>query len=176
MGRFRPVFHAFLEGRPIFRHVLAADAGPLRRLVLAGLAALCGLLAYAVVNEAAQGHAIDATVRSLTAQNAALQQQIDERRTQIGEANDTAWLEEQARRLGFVFPGESVYILTAPGSSVPATGGVNAALPTFSPTTPTPSVSPGASPSASASPGASPKASPTPLVFVMPTPSPSPSR
>ena len=131
------------------------------------------MIAYAVVNEAAQGHAIDRTVRSLQAQNAALQQQIDERRTQIGEADDTAWLEEQARRLGFVFPGESLYIITTPGSALPATGGVNAALPTYSPATPSPASSPGVA-SPGASPGATAKPSPTPLVFVMPTPSPSP--
>ncbi len=144
----------------------------MRRLVIAGLAALSGLAAYAVFSEAAQGNAIDARVRSLTADNAALQQQIVDRRVQIGEANDVAWLEEQARRLGFVFPGETVFILTSPGSSLPATGGINAVLPTYAPKpSPSPTV-PGSSASPSGSP--SPQASPTPLVFVMPTPSPSP--
>jgi cell division protein FtsB len=144
----------------------------MRRLVIAGLAALSGLAAYAVFSEAAQGNAIDARVRSLTSENAALQQQIVDRRLQIGEANDVSWLQEQARRLGFVFPGETVFILTSPGSSLPATGGINAVLPTYAPK---PSASPTA-PGSSASPSGSPapSASPTPLVFVMPTPSPSP--
>jgi cell division protein FtsB len=140
----------------------------MRRLVIAGLAALSGLAAYAVFSEAAQGNAIDARVRSLTSENAALQQQIVDRRLQIGEANDVSWLQEQARRLGFVFPGETVFILTSPGSSLPATGGINAVLPTYAPK---PSASPTALGSTSSP---SPSASPTPLVFVMPTPSPSP--
>jgi hypothetical protein len=110
-------------------------------------------------------------VRSLTAQNTTLRQQIDQRTQQIGEADNVAWLEEQARRLGFVFPGETVFIITTPGAARPSSGGVNAVLPTYAP-------SPSASPSAPSSPGASPSApatpkpSPTPLVFVMPSPTP----
>jgi cell division protein FtsB len=150
----------------------------MRRLVIAGLAALSGLAAYAVYSEAAQGSAIDARVRSMTAENIALQQQIGERQLQIGESGNVAWLEEQARRLGFVYPGETVFILTTPGSALPATGGINAVLPTYAPK---PSPSPTAagssaspSPSGSASPSPSAHASPTPVVFVMPTPSATP--
>ncbi len=127
----------------------------MRRLVIAGLAALSGLAAYAVFSEAAQGSSLDAQVRSLNAQNSALQQQIAQRRAQIGEANNVAWLEEQARRLGFVFPGETVFIITTPGRSLPPGGGVNAVLPSFAPTS-----SP--SPSAQPSPGASPSSLPGP--------------
>ena len=165
----RPVSAHVFEGRPILRHVVAHDSSPLRRLVIAGLAALTGLIAYAVFSEAAQGHALDATVHSLTAQNAAIQQQISQRQQQIGEANNSAWLEEQARKLGFVFPGETLFIFTTPGAVLPAGGGVNAVLPTYAAS---PSPSPGGSPAASASASTSPSASPTPLVFVMPTPSP----
>ncbi len=173
-GQFQ---HTSPRARLIFRNAIMSNASPARRLIVAGLAALLGLAAYAVFSEAAQGHALDATVRTLRTENTALQQQISQRRQQIGEAGNVAWLEEQARRLGLVFPGETVYIITGPGSSLPASGGVNAPLPTYAPPTPkpsptaTPSQSPGASPSGSAAPTASP--SPTPLVFVMPTPSPS---
>jgi cell division protein FtsB len=139
----------------------------LRRLVVAGLAALTGLVAYAVFSEAAQSHALDSRVHSLTTANAALQQQITQRQLQIGEAGDKDWLEEQARKLGFVFPGETLFIFTAPGAAFPAAGGVNAVLPTYAPS---PSASPGSSPAPSSSPV--PQAPPTPLVFVMPTPSP----
>lgn len=170
----RPVLPRVLEGRSIFRHLVASDAGPLRRLVIAGCAALSGLAAYAVFSAAAQVHAIDATVRSLNSQNSALQQQISDRRLQIGEANNVDWLEEQARRLGFVFPGESVYIITNPGSALPASGGINAVLPTYAPPTPTPTPGAVASASGSPSPATSAHASPTPLVFVMPSPSPTP--
>ncbi len=145
----------------------------MRRLVVAGLAALSGLAAYAVISEAAQGTALDARVRSLTTANAALSQQISQRRQQIGEASNIDWLEEQARRLGFVFPGETVFIITTPGSSSPASGGVNAALPTYAPAPPTSGPTPpGTSPSSSTAPTA--RATPTPLVFVMPSPSPTP--
>ncbi|MDQ6855552.1 MAG: septum formation initiator family protein [Candidatus Dormibacteraeota bacterium] len=119
---------------------------------------------------------MDARVRTLSTQNNALQQQITQRHQQIGETNNVAWLEEQARRLGFVFPGETIFIITTPGSALPPGGGVNAVLPSFAP--PSPSASPAASASpgssASSSPGATPSArpSPTPLVFVMPSPTP----
>jgi cell division protein FtsB len=167
----RPVPAHVFEGRSILRHVVAADASPLRRLVIAGLAALSGLAAYAVFSEAAQSNALDVRVRALNTENAALVQQITQRQQQIGEANNADWLKEQARRLGFVFPGETLFILTTPGASLPPAGGVNAVLPTYAPS-PSPSVSPGASSAASPSP--TPHASPTPLIFVMPSPTPTP--
>jgi hypothetical protein len=115
-------------------------------------------------------------VRSLTTQNGALQQQITQRQQQIGETNNVAWLEEQARRLGFVFPGETVFIITTPGSAMPPSGGVNAVLPSFAAASPSPSpaasASAGASPSSSPGATPSPRPSPTPLVFVMPSPTP----
>jgi len=70
---------------------------------------------------------------------------------------------EQARKLGYVLPGERVYVLTTPGAAVPAKGGVVAPLPSFAPT-PTPT------PKASQSP--SPSSGPVPPVFQLPTPSP----
>ncbi len=125
---------------------------------------------------AAQSNALDTRVGTLSAQNSALQQQITQRQQQIGETNNVAWLEEQARRLGFVFPGETVFIITTPGSTAATTGGVNAVLPTFAPpsaaASPSASVSPGASPSASSATAPTSRPSPTPIVFVMPTPSP----
>jgi cell division protein FtsB len=163
--------HTFYEGRPILRHVVASDAGPLRRLVIAGLAALSGLAAYAVFTEAAQGSALDARVRSLTTQNTTLQQQIGERQRQIGEADNTAWLQEQARRLGFVYPGETVFILTTPGAPLPAGGGLNAPLPTYAPS-PSASPSPGASSAPSAAPTPTPTPRPTPVTFPLASPSP----
>lgn len=167
----RPVSAHVLEGRPILRHVVAADASPLRRFAIAGLAALSGLAAYAVFSEAAQSHALDARVSALTTEHAALQQQITQRQQQIGEANNNDWLEEQARRIGFVFPGETLFIITTPGAALPAGGGVNAVLPTFAPSpSASPSASSGPGGSASASPSPTPHASPTPLVFVMPSP------
>jgi len=120
-----------------------------------------------VFTEAAQGNALDARVQALTSQNAVLQQQIGERQQQISEANNTAWLEEQARRLGFVFPGESIFIITTPGAPTAASGGLNAPLPTFAP-----SPSPSASPSPSSSPSATPVPRQTPVSFALPSPTP----
>jgi hypothetical protein len=126
-----------------------------------------------VFTEAAQSSALDARVRAMTTENASLQQQITQRQLQIGEANNADWLKEQARRLGFVFPGETLFILTTPGASLPPAGGVNAVLPTYAPSpSPSSSASPGASPAASPSP--TPHPSPTPLIFVMPPPTPTP--
>jgi hypothetical protein len=107
----------------------------------------------------------------LTAQNSALQQQIGDRQRQIGEANNTAWLEEQARRLGFVFPGETVFIITTPGAPTAASGGLNAPLPTFAPS---PSASSTATPSPAppTSSSASPRPTQTPVPFVLPSPTP----
>ncbi len=139
------------------------------------MAALSGLAAYAVFSEAAQSNALDAKVRSLTAQNSSLQQQITQRQQQIGETSNVDWLEEQARRLGFVFPGETIFIITTPGAASPPSGGVNAVLPTYAPSpspSPTASASPGASSTSSPSATPTPRPSPTPLVFVMPSPTP----
>lgn len=102
----------------------------------------------------AQNHALDARVSTLRQENARLSQQIDERRLQIGEAGSNEWLQEQARKLGFAFPGETVLILTSPGAAVPAGGGIDAPLPTYAP------------PSAGPSPSAS--ASPTPVPMQLP--------
>ena len=116
----------------------------------------------------AAGHSVDAQLRSAQQQNQALQHQIDLRKAEIAQAQSTQWLEEQARKLGYVLPGEQIYVVTTPGASLPAGGGVSyGALPTFNP-----SPSPGATPAPTATPvgGPTPGATPTPYVFTLPTP------
>ena len=113
---------------------------------------LCGWVAYAVYGQASQSRALDARVTQLQEQNGTLQQQVQERQRQIAEAQTLAWLEEEARKLGYVMPGERVYVVAPPGSTVPKGGGLNAVLPTYSPTpaptsattSPAPAVSPAA--------------------------------
>ena len=143
--------------------------------MLAGLlVALCGWVAFAVYGEAAHGQNLDGRVQILNQQNTDLQQQIADRQREIGQAQTSAWLEEQARKLGYVFPGEKIYVLVSPGAAVPAGGGVDAKLPTFSPS-PGPSASPGANPaSPSAQPSGQPSAlaSPTPYNFSLGSPPP----
>jgi hypothetical protein len=133
------------------------------------VAAVAGFVAYAIYGQAAQGRQLDSRVATLSQQNATLQQQIADRQREIVEAQTLAWLIEEARKLGYVFPGEKIYVIAPPGSSPPASGGVTVPLPSYAPL-PTPTASPSPSPSPSGSPSPSP--APTPYQFAIPTPTP----
>ena len=154
------------EVRAIRRRTTLGAPSPFRRLGLAIVAIVCGVVAFAVYSQIAEGGRIDAQVRQLQQQNAALTQSISDHQREIVDAQTVAWLEEEARKLGYVLPGEKVYEITPPGRSTPASGGVNVALPSFAIPTPTPSPTPSAA--------ATPKPSPTPLTFNLPGSSPSP--
>lgn len=153
------------EVRAIRRRTTSGPS-PLRRLGLAIVAIVCGVVAYAVYSQVAEGGRIDSQVRQLQQQNAALTQSISDHQREIVDAQTVAWLEEEARKLGYVLPGEKVYEITAPGHAGPASGGVNVALPSFAIPTPTSLPTPSASPT--------PKPSPTPMTFSLPNSSPSP--
>lgn len=117
----------------------------------------------------AAGHSVDAQLRAAQQRNQALQHQIDERKAEIAQAQSTQWLEEQARKLGYVLPGERVFVLATPGTALPPDGGIDLkSLPTFN----APPSSPGASPAPTPAPviGPSPGGSPTPFVFTVPSP------
>jgi len=129
-------------------------------------------VAFGIYSQAAQGSQLDAQVALLQQQNSTLQRQISDRQREIVEAQTAAWLEEEARKLGYVLPGEKIFVLTQPGQTTPASGGVNAPLPSFSPS-PSPRASPSASPSSGTT-HPSPSAQPTPAQFNLGTPSPSP--
>jgi Septum formation initiator len=129
---------------------------------MAAIAAACGVVGFALFGQLAQNRRLDDQVTSLAAQNAKLQRDISQNETEIVLAQTPAWLEEEARKLGYVLPGERVFVLTTPGASVPAAGGVSAPLPVLP--TPTPKPSPTPSPS--------PSGPPTPQSFQLPTPSP----
>ncbi|GAC1341028.1 MAG: hypothetical protein NVSMB29_10840 [Candidatus Dormibacteria bacterium] len=139
------------------------------------IAALSGWVAFAVYGEAASGHALDRRVQVLQGQNAMLHTQISERQRELAAANDPAWLQQEARRLGYVLPGEHVYVITTPGSNLPASGGVAVPqLHIYSPT-PEPTAPPASAPTpaavAAASPSTpAPSAAPTPYQFSLPTP------
>ena len=138
-----------------------------RRIIAAVVAGLSGWVAFAVYSQAERGNDVDAAARQLAAQNAVLQQQIADARTQISEAQDPAWLQEQARRIGYVLPGEKVYVLVTPGTTpLPLGGGVSVPPPTFSPS-PSPTAADGAPPA----PPAATTPTPTPYVFVIQQPS-----
>lgn len=156
------------EVRAIRRRTASGALSPFRRLGLAIVAIVCGVVAFAVYSQIAEGGRIDAQVRQLQQQNAALTQSISDHQREIVDAQTVAWLEEEARKLGYVLPGEKVYEITPPGHSGPASGGVNVALPSFAIPTPTPSPTPSATPT--------PKPSPTPVTFNLPGASPSPAR
>ena len=118
-----------------------------RRFAVAFIFAVTGFVAYAIYGQAAQGRQLDAQVAALRQQNTALQQQIADHQREIVEAQTAAWLVEEARKLGYVFPGEKIFVIPSPGASPPAGGGVNAPLPSYAPLpTPTPTPTSGAPP------------------------------
>lgn len=160
--------HVSARNSAIKRGASNARRGAGRRLWLGIAAIFCGVIAFGIYSQAAQGGQLDAEVAQLRQQNTTLQQEISDRQREIVEAQTAAWLEEEARKLGYVLPGEKIFVLTPPGQPAPAAGGVSAPLPTFSPM-PSPSPTPGA---AHASP--TPSATPTPAQFSLASPSPSP--
>lgn len=151
------------------RGVSRPTRSPLRRLWLGVVALVCGVVAYAVYSQAAEGGRVDSQVALLQQQNATLQQQINDHQREIVEAQTVAWLQDEARKLGYVLPGEKVYVITPPGRSNPPSGGVNVALPSFAIPTPTPTATPSPTPSPSAA-SHTPSPSPTPVPFVLPVP------
>jgi cell division protein FtsB len=127
------------------------------------IAGICGLVAFAVYGQVAQSRNLDTQVSALAARNASLTQQISDRQREIADAQTVAWLEQEARQLGYIFPGEHLYVVVPPGHGTPATGGVFVPVPTFKPP-----------PSATPSPSASPSPSPTPTARPVTVPSPTP--
>jgi len=133
------------------------------------IAGVCGLVAFAVYGQVAQTRHLDTQVSALSAQNAALTQQISDREREIADAQTVAWLEQQARQLGYIFPGEQLYVIVPPGGAHASTGGVSVPIPTFRPL-----ASPTVKPSPSAKPTGSPSASPSHSPAPTPTPTPTP--
>lgn len=131
-----------------------------RGIAAAVCAAVVGWVAYAVYAQTAQSHSLDGAVVRLQEQNAGLRRDIDEKQREIAAAGSPAWLEEEARRLGYVKPGEKVYVIATPGATLPPDGGIPLGpLPSFAP-----SGSPGA-PQPTAAPPADPLATPQPTPF-----------
>jgi Septum formation initiator len=133
------------------------------------IAGICGLVAFAVYGQVAQTRHLDAEVTTLVTQNSVLQQQISDRQREIADAQTIAWLEQEARQLGYIFPGEHLYVIVPPGAAHASTGGVSVPIPTFR-ALPSPTVKASPTPKPSASPSPSPHSSPTPS----PNPTPSP--
>jgi cell division protein FtsB len=146
----------------------------LRRLVVVLIAGVCGLVAFAVYGQVAQTRHLDAQVTALAAANTSLAQQISDREREIADAQTVAWLEEEARQLGYVFPGEKLYVIVPPGAAKASSGGVSVPIPTFKVPTPVPSPTPKPSASPSPSTSASPSSSPSPGHSPTPTPTPTP--
>ena len=142
---------------------------PLRRILLAAITAVLTFVAYAVVSEFVSNRTIDAQVARLTAGNAKLSQSIADHKAELLASQTTPWLEDQARQLGFVFPGETIYVVDAAASLPPDGGLAIKSLPTYNPT-PSPTPSGSATPSPSADPAQGLSSSPTPQGFVLPTP------
>jgi hypothetical protein len=125
-------------------------------------------VAYAVYAEMAASHSLDGQLRAAQQRNQALHHQIDQRKAEIAQAQTREWLVEEARKLGYVMPGEQVYVVTTPGASLPPGGGIDLkTLPSFNPS-PAPGGTPGPKPTQVVQPSAG--ATPTPFVFTFPTP------
>ncbi|HYA00122.1 MAG TPA: septum formation initiator family protein [Candidatus Binatia bacterium] len=144
-----------------------------RRLLAVLAAAACGWAAYAFYGQVSQDRALAGRLTQLQQANSALEEQIAERSLEIAEAQGPAWVEEQARKLGYHLPGESIYVVAPSGQMVPRSGGLNATPPTFDATTPTASPSP--SPSAAKPGSPTPTPTPTPTIVKPPPVSPAPS-
>ncbi|HEX6493310.1 MAG TPA: septum formation initiator family protein [Candidatus Dormibacteraeota bacterium] len=128
-------------------------------------------VSYAVYAATTAGHALDGRVHALQKENAALRQQVDLRKRELASASSGGWLEEEARRLGYVRPGDRIFVLATPGSKLPPDGGVD---PGPLPGAPSPApraaaAPPPAAPSSAPAPASTPTpAGPTPLQFTVP--------
>ena len=159
--------------RPGSQSLARSQALTRRRIAAALCTVAAAWVAYAVYGETAAGHAADGRIQQLQQQNAALRQEIAERQREVDEAGTTAWLIQEARRLGYVLPGERVFVPTA-AATVPPDGGVKLNTPPpvkASPGAHTPSPAPAATAAPPSPAGASP-APPTPYVVVVPNPTP----
>lgn len=141
-----------------------------RRVVAVICFVVSAWIAFSVYSQMAAGHAADARVQQLRDQNAALQREIDDRQRAIDAAAGDVWLAEEARKRGYVLPGETVFVPVSGATTAPAGGGVdNSQLsPLGPPPTPGTGPSPSASPAATPAPTPAPHASPTPYVVVVP--------
>jgi hypothetical protein len=129
---------------------------------------VCGWVAYAVYAEMAASHSIDGRLTAAQTENARLRHQIDQRKAEIAQAQNREWLVEEARKLGYVLPGEQVFVLTSPGASLPPGGGID--LKTWPSFNPSPSAGASAAPTPTPIGAPTPGATPTPFVFSVPTP------
>lgn len=132
------------------------------------IAGICGLVAFAVYGQVAQSRHLDSQVSTLSTQNSVLAQQISDREREIADAQTVAWLEQQARQLGYIFPGEQLYVIGPPGSTHASTGGVPVPIPTFRPL-PSPTATPSTTPKPSVTPSPSPTHGPTTAPSPTPT-------
>ena len=138
-------------------------------MAAAVIAVVCGWVAYAVYAEMAASHSLDSRLSSAQQANDRLRHEIAQRQAEIAEAQTKEWLVEEARKLGYVMPGERVFVLTTPGATLPPDGGIDLKnLPSFSGASPSPGTSPGPTPRPVV--GPTPGGSPTPFVFTVPTP------
>jgi cell division protein FtsB len=141
-----------------------------RRLLAVAVAVIGAWVSYAVYAATTAGHALDGRVRALQKENAALHQQVDLRKRELTSASSGGWLEEEARRLGYVRPGDRIFVLASPGARLPADGGVDPGpLPGAPSPAPRPAApAPAAPPTAAAPPPAAATPGPTPLQFTVP--------
>ncbi len=138
-------------------------------------ALVAGIVAYGVYGSLERTISLHSRIVAVETSNQRLQHQIADREREIQAAQSTSWVEEQARLLGYVMPGEHVYLILPPSAGPVHSGGVQAPLVNEPITTPTPSPSPTPSPTSTPSPTpgvsagqASPSPSPTAVTITVP--------
>jgi hypothetical protein len=137
------------------------------------IAAGLGWVGYALLAETSSSNALAARVVQLQGQNSALRSDISGRRADIAAAQTTPWLVEEARKLGYVLPGERVFIVVTPGAQLPPDGGVEVGqLPLYNPSPAPQGASATPAPAHSTADPLAAPASPTPFIFVLPAPAP----
>ena len=111
--------------------ITAAPAGPkpplLTRLIIWGTAAICGLLILATLGEAWTVHRLNQQIVANQQAANQLQQQNQQLSNSIQQLQQASTIEQEARKLGFIFPGDQPVVI------VTSTPPVTAPQPTTSP-------------------------------------------
>ena len=111
--------------------ISAAPAGPkpslLARLIIWGTAAICGLLILATLGEAWTVHRLNQQIAANQQAANQLQQQNQQLSSSIQQLQQASTIEQEARKLGFIFPGDQPVVIVT--STPPVTSSHPAAPP-----------------------------------------------
>jgi len=99
----------------------AAQPSLLARMIVWGTIAICALLILATISEVFTVHQLNQQVAAAQQQNAQLQEQNQVIATQIAQLQDPQTIEQEARQLGYIYPGDQpVVVVTTQPAPAPA--------------------------------------------------------